>query len=169
MRRRSLAAGNNRKRSAVFHWQIGDTALRLIGRDATRLQIIRVGNRDKAHAMKKYAAPLTLALACIAYGLAVVCAFYFVAQAQGATNVCNTDCLLQKMDALNQKAQALEHTVGDLALQINESIKTGQTVTLHTQGGRGGGCLTYFGPSGDQGGFVSWSVNCSRGTLWTIN
>ena len=108
--------------------------------------------------MKKFAAPLTLALACVAYGLAVVCEFYFAAKAQGATNVCNTDCLLQKMDALNQKAQALEHTVGDLALQINESIKTGQTVTLHTQGGRGGGCLTYFGPSGDQGGFVSQMV-----------
>jgi hypothetical protein len=96
--------------------------------------------------MKKFAAPLTLALACIAYGLVVVCEFYFTAQAQGATNVCNTDCLLQRMDALNQKAQALEHTVGDLAFQINKSVKIGQT-----------------------GGFVSWSVSCSRGTLWTIN
>lgn len=119
--------------------------------------------------MKKFTAPLTLALACIAYGLVVVCEFYLAAQAQGATNVCNTDCLLQRMDALNQKAQALEHTVDDLALQINKSVKTGQMVTLHTQGGHGGGCLTYFGPSGDQGGFVSWSVSCSRGTLWTIN
>jgi hypothetical protein len=51
------------------------------------------------------------------------------------------------MDALNQKTQGLEHTVGELADQINKSI---------------------IGPSGDQGGFVSWSVNC-RGTLWTIN
>jgi hypothetical protein len=119
--------------------------------------------------MKKFVAPLTLALACIAYSLVVVCEFYFATQAQGATKVCNTHCLLQKMDALNQKAQALEDTVGDLALQINKSIKTGQTVTLHTQGGDGGGCLTYFGPSGDRGGFVSWSVNCSRGTLWTID
>jgi hypothetical protein len=63
----------------------------------------------------------------------------------------------------------LEHTVGDMALQINKSVKTGQTVTLHTQEGHGGGCLTYFGPSGDRGGFVSWSVNCSRGTSWTID
>jgi hypothetical protein len=55
--------------------------------------------------MKKYAAPLTLGLACIAYGLVVVCAFYFAAQAQGATDVCNTDCLMQKIDALNQKAK----------------------------------------------------------------
>src|SRR6476660_6323780 len=92
--------------------------------------------------MKKFVAPLTLALACIAYSLVVVCEFYFAAQAQGATNVCNTDCLSQRMDALNQKAQALEHTVGDLALQMNKSVKTGQTVTLHTQGGHGGGCLT---------------------------
>jgi hypothetical protein len=36
--------------------------------------------------MKKYAAPLTLVLACIAYALVVVCAFYFAAQAQGATD-----------------------------------------------------------------------------------
>jgi hypothetical protein len=88
--------------------------------------------------MKKFTAPLTLALACVAYGLVVVCEFYFAARAQGATNVCNTDCLLQKMDALNQKTQALEHTVGDLELQINKSIKTGQTVTLHTQRGHEG-------------------------------
>jgi hypothetical protein len=55
--------------------------------------------------MKKYAAPLTLGLACIVYGLVVVSAFYFAAQAQGATDVCNTDCLMQKIDALNQKAK----------------------------------------------------------------
>ena len=119
--------------------------------------------------MKKYAAPLTLGLACIAYGFVVLCAFYFVAQAQGATDVCNADCLRQKIDALNQKNEVLEHAVGELTLQINKSIKTGQTVTLRTQAGHGGGCLTYIGPSGDQGGFVSWNVNCSRGTLWTIN
>jgi len=119
--------------------------------------------------MKKFAAPITLALACIAYGLVVGYAFYFTAQAQGATNVCNPDCLLQKMDALNQKNEALERTVGELALQTNKSIRIGQTVTLHTQGGHGGGCLTYIGPSGDQGCSVSWSVSCSSGTLWTIN
>jgi hypothetical protein len=60
----------------------------------------------KAHAMKKFATPITLALACIAYGLGVGCAFYFAAQAQGATNICNPDCLMQKMDVLNQKNQA---------------------------------------------------------------
>jgi hypothetical protein len=119
--------------------------------------------------MKKYTAPLTLGLACIAYGLIVVCAFNFAAQAQGATDVCNTDCLTRKIDALNQKSEALKHTVGELTVQINKSIKAGQTITLHTQTGHGGGCLTYSGPSGDQGGFVSWTVNCARGTLWTIN
>jgi len=133
------------------------------------LQIARVGKKHEAHVMKKYAAPLTLGLSCIAYGLVVLCAFYFAAQAQGATNVCNIDCLMQKMDALNQKTEVLDHSVGELTLQINKSIKTGQTVTLHTQAGHGGGCLTYIGPSGDQGGFVSWSVDCSRGTLWKIN
>jgi hypothetical protein len=114
--------------------------------------------------MKKYAAPLTLGLACIAYAFVVVCAFYFAAQAQGATDA-YTDCLMQRVDAFNQKNEELKHTFGDLTLQVNKSIKSGQTVTLHTQTGRGGGCLTYIGPSGDQGGFVSWSVNCYRGTL----
>ena len=60
------------------------------------LQIARVGKKHEAHVMKKYAAPLTLGLSCIAYGLVVLCAFYFAAQAQGATNVCNIDCLMQK-------------------------------------------------------------------------
>ena len=55
--------------------------------------------------MKKYAAPLTLGLACIAYGLVVACAFYFEAQAQGATDVCNTDRLMHKIEALDQKAK----------------------------------------------------------------
>jgi len=49
--------------------------------------------------MKKFTAPLTLALACIVYGLVVVCEFHFAAQAHRATKACNTDCLLQKMDA----------------------------------------------------------------------
>ena len=118
--------------------------------------------------MKKYAAPITLGLACVAYGLIAVFAFYFAAQAQGAT-AAYTDCLMQRFDAFNQKNEELNHTFGDLTLQVNKSIKSGQMVTLHTQAGREGGCLTYVGPSGDQGGFVSWSVNCSRGTLWTIN
>jgi hypothetical protein len=69
------------------------------------------------------------------------------------------------MDALNQKAQALEHTVGDLALQTNKSVKIGQTVTLHA-GGHGG--MPYLlWSSGDQGGFVSWAS--VPAALWTIN
>jgi len=55
--------------------------------------------------MKKFTAPLTLALACIVYGLVVVCEFHFAARAQGATNTCNTDSSA-KIDALNQKALA---------------------------------------------------------------
>jgi hypothetical protein len=131
--------------------------------------INRMSWQDEAHVMKKYAAPLTLGLSCIAYGLVVLCAFYFAAQAQGSTNVCNIDCLTQKTDALNQKTEALEHSVDRLTTQIGKSIKSGQTITLHTQAARGGGCLTYIGPSGDRGGFVSWNANCSSGTLWTIN
>jgi hypothetical protein len=56
--------------------------------------------------MKKFVHPITLALTCIAYVLGVGCAFYFAAQAQGATNICNPECLMQKMDVLNQKNQA---------------------------------------------------------------
>lgn len=74
-----------------------------------------VANRHKAHAMKKYAAPLTLALACVAYALVVVCAFYFAAQAQGAT-AAYTDCLMQRVDAFNQKNEELKHTFGELTL-----------------------------------------------------
>ena len=55
--------------------------------------------------MKNFAAPITLALACIAYGLVVGCEFYFAAQAQDATTVRNSGCLVQKMDALNQKTK----------------------------------------------------------------
>jgi len=58
--------------------------------------------------MKKYAAPLTLGLACIAYGFVVVCAFYLATRAQSANDVCNTDCLMQKIDALNQKKLSTE-------------------------------------------------------------
>jgi hypothetical protein len=113
--------------------------------------------------MKKYAAPLTLGLSCIAYGLVVLCAFYFAAQAQGATNVCNINCLMQKMAVLDQKTEAMEHSVDGLTTQGGKSIKSGQTVTLHTQPGRGGGCLTYIGPSGDRGGFVSCGSSGSIG------
>jgi hypothetical protein len=99
--------------------------------------------------MRKFSPPLTLGLSCIAYGLVVLCALYFAAQAHGATDVCNIECVMQKMDALNEKTEALDHSLSELTVQINKSIKTGQTVTLHTEAGRGGGCLTYIGPSGD--------------------
>ena len=84
--------------------------------------------------MKKYVAPLTLGLSCIAYGLVVLCAFYFVAQAQGATNVCNIDCLMQKMDALNQKAEALEHTMDGLTTQVGKSINRTDSNPAHASG-----------------------------------
>ena len=99
----------------------------------------------------------------------VILASYSGAHAQDATKVCNVECLLQKVDTLEQKVDSLQRTVDELTTQINKSIKSGQNVTLHTQNGRPGGCLTYVGPSGDQGGLVSWNVNCSHDTLWTIN
>jgi hypothetical protein len=85
------------------------------------------------------------------------------------TKLCNSECLAKQIDTLNQKVEALERTVGALAIEANKSIKTGQKIILRTDPGiPGGGCLTYVGPSGDLGGFVSWNVNCSHGTSWLI-
>ena len=75
----------------------------------------------------------------------------------------------KEFDALNEKAVALGHTVEQLTAQVGRSIKSGQTVTLHAQAGTGDGCLTFIGPSGDRGGYVSWNADCSQGALWTIN
>jgi hypothetical protein len=118
--------------------------------------------------MKKYPQLALSLLALIAYG-AIVCAGYFDARAQAANQVCGVDCLMQRVDALSEKTAGLEDTVEQLTTEVGKSIKSGQTVTLHTQAGGGGGCLTFIGPSGDRGGYVSWNTNCSHGTLWTIN
>lgn len=99
----------------------------------------------------------------------VIWASYSTAYAQDTAKICNTECLLQKVDALQQKVDALQQTVDGLTTQTNKSVKSGQSVTLRTQNGSPGGCLTYVGPSGDRGGTVSWNVNCSHDTLWTIN
>jgi imidazole glycerol phosphate synthase subunit HisF len=119
--------------------------------------------------MKKYPQLAVSLSALVAYG-AVVCAGYFHARA-AANEACGVDCLMQRVDTLREKTGALEHTVEQLTAKVGKSIKSGQTVTLHThtQAGAGGGCLTFIGPSGDRGGYVSWNANCSDGTLWTIN
>jgi hypothetical protein len=118
--------------------------------------------------MKKYLQLAVSLSAFIAYA-AIVCAGYFQARAQTANEACGVECLKQRIDALNEKAVTLEHSVKRLTAQVGRSIKSGQTVTLHTQAGPGGGCLTFIGPSGDRGGYVSWNVDCAHGTLWTIN
>jgi hypothetical protein len=118
--------------------------------------------------MKKYLQLAVSLSALIAYA-AIVSAGYFQARAQTANEASSVDCLKQSVDALNEKAVTLEHSVKQLTAQVDRSIKSGQTVTLHTQAGRGGGCLTFIGPTGDRGGYVSWNVDCSHGTLWTIN
>jgi hypothetical protein len=111
-------------------------------------------------------------LACIAIGSVfaiAVSAMHSAAHAQDATKFCDSECLLKQIDALDQKVGALEHTVDALAIEANKSIKSGQKIILHTDPSiRGGGCLTPNGPSGDLGGFVEWSVNCSQGTSWVI-
>jgi hypothetical protein len=91
------------------------------------------------------------------------------AQAQDTSKTCNSECLLRQIDTLDKKVAALERTVDALMIEANKSVKTGQKIILHTDPGiSGGGCLTYIGPSGDLGGFVSWNVNCSHGTSWII-
>jgi len=91
------------------------------------------------------------------------------AHAQDTSKSCNSECLLRQIDMLDKKVLALERTVDALMIEANKSVKTGQKIILHTDPGiSGGGCLTYIGPSGDLGGFVSWNVNCSHGTSWII-
>jgi hypothetical protein len=102
------------------------------------------------------------------YGLAVS-VIYPQAHAQDPGRSCNSECLLRQIDTLDKKVNALERTVDALTIEANKSIKAGQKIILHTDPGvSGGGCLTYVGPSGDLGGFVSWNVNCSHGTSWII-
>jgi hypothetical protein len=84
------------------------------------------------------------------------------ARAQSSGSGCDTACLQQKVDELEKKLDAL-------TAQVNKSIKSGQNVMLRTQNGHPGGCLTYRGISGDQGGTVTWNANCSRDVLWTID
>jgi len=81
------------------------------------------------------------------------------AKAQNPTKSCDMACLQKKIEDLEQK-------LGALTTQVNNSIKSGQNITLHTQNGHPGG---YRGLSRDQGGTVSWNANCSRDVLWTIN
>ena len=91
------------------------------------------------------------------------------AHVEDATKRCNSECLLKQIDTLDQKVEALERTVDALTIEANKSIKTGQKIILRTDPGvSGGGCLTYIGPSGDRGGFVSWNVNCSHSASWVI-
>lgn len=121
----------------------------------------------KLMTMKK---PLLLALfatgACCAL---TVSANHSEAHVQDASKSCNTECLLNQIDMLDKKVDVLERTVDALSIQTSKSIKSGQKIILHTDpGAAGGGCLTYIGPSGDLGGFVSWNANCSHGTSWII-
>ncbi len=96
-------------------------------------------------------------------------AFRSEAHAQDTSKSCNSECLLKQIDALDKKVDALERTVDALTIESSKSIKSGQKIILHTDpGAPGGGCLTYIGPSGDLGGFISWNTNCAHGTSWII-
>ena len=118
-------------------------------------------------AMKKHFVLTAIATAAC-YALAIS-AIRSEARAQDATGLCNSECLRAQIDTLDKKLDTLQRIVDVLASESNKSIKSGQKIILHTDPGiSGGGCLTYIGPSGDLGGFVSWNVNCSHGTLWVI-
>jgi hypothetical protein len=67
----------------------------------------------------------------------VIWAGFSGAHAQDTAKVCNIDCVLQKIAGLEQKVDVLQHTVDQLTIQIEKSIKSGQNVTLHTQNGGG--------------------------------
>ena len=112
---------------------------------------------------------LAVVLSALAAYTGIVCAGYFHARAEAANEACGVDCLAQRVDTLNKRTEVLAHTVEQLTAQVGRSIKSGQTVTLRTQAGAGGGCLTFIGPSGDRGGYVSWNADCSHGTSWMIN
>ena len=112
---------------------------------------------------------LALAAAAMGRGAALLYGNHPRAQAQTLAEVCNAECAQKNLDALRQRVSELEHAMDKIALETSQSIKTGQRIVLRTDSGHGGGCLTYNGPSGDQGGYVSWNVNCSRGTSWIIN
>jgi len=112
---------------------------------------------------------LAVAAAVIGCGATLLYGHYPRAHAQTLTEACNAQCAQKNLDALRQRVSELEHAMNQIALETSKSIKTGQRIVLRTDSGRGGGCLTYIGPSGDQGGYVSWNVNCSRGTSWIIN
>lgn len=113
-----------------------------------------------------------LLLALLATGacyVLAVSAIHSEAHAQDAGKTCSSECLLKEIDTLDKKVDALERTVDALAIEARKSIKSGQKIILHTDVGTpGGGCLTYVGPSGDLGGFVSWNANCAHGTAWII-
>jgi hypothetical protein len=89
--------------------------------------------------MKRYL-QLALSLAAFIAYATFVCAVYSFVRAETANEACGVDCLMRRVDALNGKTA-----------------------------GAGGGCLTFIGPSGDRGGYVSWNSNCTHGTSWTIN
>jgi hypothetical protein len=91
---------------------------------------------------------LALSLAALIAYATFVSAVYSYARAKTVNEACGVDCLMQRVDALNEK------TAEQLTAVVGKSIKSGQTVTLHTQAGAGGGCLTFIGPSGDRGGYV---------------
>lgn len=116
---------------------------------------------------RKQLLPVLLATgACYAFA---VSAIRSEAHAQDTTKACSSECLLKQIDTLDKKVDALERTVDALSIEANKSIKSGQKIILHTDPGTaGGGCLTYIGPSGDLGGFVSWNANCAHGTSWII-
>lgn len=94
-----------------------------------RLRLSRV---HKKSAMINKNLSLAFTAAGIGCGTLLVHANFFGAYAQNTTEVCGVECVLKRIDALNQKVGALEHSVDGLTIEMENSIKSGRGITLHT-------------------------------------
>jgi len=77
---------------------------------------------------------------------------------------CDARCLEEQVTRLEGDVAKLTTQINSMKTLVGNSIKSGQAVRMEMPNG----CLTYVGPSGDVGGFVSWNKNCNLGTVWRI-
>jgi hypothetical protein len=66
-------------------------------------------DKPKKRAMKKHLLLAVSLSALVAYAV-IVCVGYFHARAEIADEACGVDCLVQRVDALTKKIEALERT-----------------------------------------------------------
>jgi len=135
--------------------------LHFSGNPAKRIVISGPNARHgMAGAMRAFTAMLWLAAATCAGSLSVQ------AQASEAqiSQSCDIRCLGEQVTKLEGDVAQLTTQLNSMKTLVDNSIQLGQSVKMEMPNG----CLSYVGPSGDIGGFVSWSKNCSLGTAWRI-